>query len=100
MFGKGPLFALIGIGCIVAPGGALLYEKYYTQTETSPDKMITRYAQEENCVKDSVRIAGVWVGCKASSYAKEDKSAPRKLRLDSQKNAKGALSKGQFISVN
>lgn len=99
MLGKGPLFILAGLGCIALPGANILYATYFVDEEKAPTVRQAKHQQEEACVKDSVRIAGVWVGCKAASVGREEKGAPRKLQMNSQRSNR-ASSGSRFIQVN
>ena len=100
MFGKGHFLILAGITCIVAPGAAHLYATYFMPEDTAPHRMLTKNQAEESCVKDSVQIAGVWVGCKAAASGQKEKQAPRKLQMNSSKGKAAGSSGSLFIKVN
>lgn len=99
VFSKGPLYVLAGLGCIALPGINLLYQTHFVEDETAPQVRQTKQQAEDNCVQDSVQIAGVWVGCKATSSAREENNAPRKLQMDSQR-AKRSATGSRFIKLN
>lgn len=99
MLGKGHLYVLIGLGCIALPGVNLLYQTHFGQEETAPQVRQTKQQAEDTCVKDSVQIAGVWVGCKATSATGAEKTAPRKLQMNSRRN-KASTTGSRFIKLN
>jgi hypothetical protein len=99
MFNKGPFYVLAGLGLIALPGVKVLYQTHFVEDEAAPQVLQTKQQAEDSCVRDSVQIAGVWVGCKATSSARKGKKAPRKLQMNSQK-AKGSATGSRVIKLN
>jgi len=98
MFNKGLLYVLAGLGCIALPGVNRLYQNHFVKDEAAPQVRQPKQQAEDSCVRDSVQIAGVWVGCKATSSAREEKTAPRKLQMNSQRT-KGSATGSHFIKL-
>ena len=99
MFNKGHFYVLAGLGLIALPGVKVVYQTHFVEDEAAPQVLQTKQQAEDTCVRNSVQIAGVWVGCKATSSAREGKKAPRKLQMNSQK-AKGSATGSRVIKLN
>jgi len=78
--------------------GQPFVSNHFVKDEAAPQVRQTKQQAEDSCVRDSVQIAGVWVGCKATSSAREEKTAPRKLQINSQRT-KGSATGSHFIKL-